>query len=95
VTVRSADNGVLVLEGACPVEDAETLLQLLQTRPTAGLDWTQCRQLHTAVLQVVLASGLIPLGPCGDPFVESWLALKRNQKDSSPGFDLRVPRWNN
>jgi hypothetical protein len=80
VTVRSGDNGTLVLEGACPVEDAEVLLQLLQTRPTATLDWTQCRQLHTAVLQVVLASGLAPLGPCGDPFVGQWLAPKLLQR---------------
>ena len=76
MTVRSADNGMLVLEGVCPVEDAEALLQLLQTRPAAALDWTRCSQLHTAVLQVVLASGRVPLGPCGDAWVGKWLALK-------------------
>jgi hypothetical protein len=76
VTVRSSENGVVLLEGVCPVEDAETLLQLLQTIPAAALDWTQCRQMHTAVLQVVLASGLVPLGPCGDDLVEQWLAPK-------------------
>ena len=76
MTVRSTDDGVLVLEGVCPVEDAEALLQLLQAKPATVLDWTACRQLNTAVLQVVLASGLVPRGPCGDAFVEQWLGPK-------------------
>lgn len=81
MTVRSIDNGVLVLEGACPAEDAETLLQLLQTQVTVTLDWTECRLLHTAVLQVILASGLVPFGPCGDPLVGRWLAPQLAQKE--------------
>ena len=52
MTVRRGDNGMIVLDGVCPVEDAEPLLQMLQTMPAAGIDWTQCRQLHTAVLQL-------------------------------------------
>jgi len=76
VTVRSAENGKLLLQGVCPVEDAETLLQQLQVRPAATVDWTHCSQLHTAVLQVVLASGRIPIDPCGDPFVRQWLLPK-------------------
>jgi hypothetical protein len=76
VTVRRTDDGRLVLEGICPVEDAEALLQLLQTGLDGELDWTTCRQLHTAVLQVVLASGLVPRGPCGDTLVEEWLGPK-------------------
>ncbi len=70
MTVRRSDYGAIVLEGACPVEDAEPLLQLLQTAPGAALNWTQCRQLHTAVLQIILASGTSPTGQCGD----SWVA---------------------
>jgi hypothetical protein len=80
VTVRRSDSGTVILDGVCPVEDAEALLQLLQTMPGAVLDWTQCRQLHTAVLQVVLASGLDPIGPCGDAWVSRWLAPKPPQK---------------
>jgi hypothetical protein len=80
VTVRRTDRGTVVLEGVCPVEDAEGLLQLLQTTPGAVLDWTRCRQLHTAVLQVVLASGSVPVGPCGDAWVAQWLAPKLPQK---------------
>ena len=79
MTVRRGDNGAFVLEGDCPVEDAEPLLQMLQNMPTAGIDWTQCRQLHTAVLQVILASGTAPIGPCGDAWVAEWLAPKLPQ----------------
>ena len=76
MTVRRSANGALVLEGVCPVEDAETLLQLLQTAPGGPIDWTECRQLHTAVLQVILASGIVPAGLCGDALVRQWLAPK-------------------
>jgi hypothetical protein len=80
VTVRRRDSGTVILDGECPVEDAEALLQLLQTMPGAVLDWTPCRRLHTAVLQVVLASGSVPVGPCGDAWVAQWLAPKLSQK---------------
>jgi hypothetical protein len=43
--------------------------------PVAEVDWRPCRQLHTAVLQLVLASGRAPIGPCGDAWVAQWLAL--------------------
>jgi hypothetical protein len=72
VSVRRHDNATIVLEGNCPVEDAEALLQLLQASPEASLDWTQCTHLHTAVLQVILAAGSVRLGPCGDPWVRQW-----------------------
>jgi hypothetical protein len=80
MTIRRTDNGTLVLEGVCPVEDAEPLLQMLQNMPAAKIDWRQCRQLHTAVLQVILAAGIAPVGPCGDAWAAEWLARKLPQK---------------
>jgi len=79
MTVRRGDHGEIVLDGVCPVEDAEPLLQMLQTMPAAELDWRPCRQLHTAVLQLVLASRRVPIGPCGDTWVAQWLAPKPPQ----------------
>jgi hypothetical protein len=73
VSVRR-DSGAIVLDGICAVEDAEPLLQMLQMTPAAPLDWTRCSQIHTAVLQVMLAAGVIPMGPCGDPWVRLWVA---------------------
>ncbi len=70
------DSGTIVLDGVCPVEDAERLLQMLQATPTAALDWTRCSLLHTAVLQVILAAGVVPVGPCGDSWVRQWVAAE-------------------
>ena len=38
------------------VEEAETLLEVLQQRPSAKVDLTACTHLHTANLQVLLAA---------------------------------------
>ena len=83
MTILRSDDGTVVLDGVCAVEDAEPLLQRLQATPAASVDWTQCRQLHTAVLQVIMASGGSPMGPCGDVWVEQWLAPKLPQKGTA------------
>jgi hypothetical protein len=82
MTVRRGEDGAIVLDGTCPVEDTEPLLQMLQETPQAPIDWTGCRQIHTAVFQLVLASGAVPPGTCGDAWVQQWLAprLRRNGK---------------
>jgi hypothetical protein len=74
MTVRRSEAGTVRLEGACTVEDAEPLLQMLQADPTPSVDWTTCSHLHTAVVQVILASGAARTGPCGDAWVQKWLA---------------------
>lgn len=79
MTVVRSDNGTVVLSDLCAVEDAEPLLQMLQATPTAVIDWTQCRQMHTAVVQVILASRITPIGPCGDAWVGQWLTSKLPQ----------------
>jgi hypothetical protein len=82
MTVRRSDSGAIVLDGICPVEDAEPFLQLLQTLPAAEVDWRECCQLHTAVLQLILASGRAAIGPCGDAWVAQWLAPKLFQNSA-------------
>ena len=82
MTVGRSDTGAVVLDGMCGVEDAEPLLQMLQATPAAPVDWTLCRQLHTAVFQVILASGIAPIGPCGDAWVAQWLAPKLPPKST-------------
>ena len=83
MTVGRSDSGTVGLEGVCAVEDAESLLQMLQATPAAVVDWTRCRHLHTAVFQVILASGIVPIGPCGDAWVAQWLAPKLPQKGTA------------
>ena len=83
MTVRRSDAGTIILDGVCSVEDAEPLLQMLQATPAAAVDWAPCRQMHTTVLQVILASGTAPVGPCGDTWVAQWIAPKLPQKGSN------------
>jgi hypothetical protein len=83
LTVRLTDRGIVILDGVCTVEDAEPLLQMLQATPGAVADWTRCRHLHTAVLQVIIASGIVPIGPCGDVWVQQWLAPQLIQREAA------------
>jgi hypothetical protein len=76
MTIRQDDGGAIVLEGDCPVEEAETLLERLQARPDATVDWSACTRLHTAVIQVLMAAQARIRGPCGDAFVRAWDGLR-------------------
>jgi hypothetical protein len=59
--------GVLYLEDACEVEEAEHMLELLQGGAITGFDLRSCRRLHTAVLQLLLAAQLPIVSPPADP----------------------------
>lgn len=85
MTVRERGQNVIVLEGECPVEAAEGLLERLQQMPGAVVDWTACTRLHTALVQIVLAARPPLVGPCGDAFVERWIA------SSIPARDIAAP----
>jgi hypothetical protein len=74
MTVRRGERGEILLEGTCPVEEAETLLGLLVAEPRAIVDWSGCTRLHTAVFQVLLAVRPSIQGACQDPFAAAWLA---------------------
>ena len=74
------DGDVIVLDGECQAEDAETLLEHLQARPSgqrATVDWSACNRLHTAVLQVLMATAPEIRGACGDAFVREWACFGR------------------
>ena len=73
MTVHRDADGKIVLDGNCPVEDAEPLLQLLQATPDALCDWTRCRDLHTALVQVIMAARPALAGPCGNAWIEAWV----------------------
>jgi hypothetical protein len=62
MTITIAASGAVALEGSCPVEDAEALLQVLIASPGASIDWSACDWAHTAVIQVLLAAGIVPVG---------------------------------
>ena len=70
----SLDGNVVRLHGDCPVEDAETVMSLLQATMDRNVSLTEVRILHTAVLQVLLALRPKLVGPVRDPFISRWLA---------------------
>lgn len=55
MTVRSQE-GHIVLEGRCRVEDAERLLTALQHRPDSVVHLDKAETIHSAVVQVLLAA---------------------------------------
>ena len=68
------DDGVIILEGDCPVDEAEPLLELLLANPGASVDWSACGQLHTAVIQILLAARPPMAGDAGTPCLRRWIA---------------------
>ena len=71
MTVRHV-SGTIFLEGDCSVEEAEALLKAALVGPCKDIDWSACGQLHTAVLQVILATRAPVRGSCGNPWLRRW-----------------------
>jgi len=82
MTVRRSEDGRVVLEGACPIEDAEPLLQLLLADRRGAVDWRACETAHTAVLQVLLAAGTTIIGPPAGAFLRDHIAAALAQAGS-------------
>jgi hypothetical protein len=85
MTVQLGENGVILLIDSCPVEDADFLLKHLLEHADASIDWARCTSAHTSVIQVILASGLVPVGVPKDAFLKTLVgrALDRSQQTSS------------
>lgn len=73
MTVRRTDSGDIELADDCPGEDAEALLRHLLATPDAIVDWRTCDHAHTAVIQVLMASGATLRGPSRSQFLTQWV----------------------
>jgi hypothetical protein len=73
VTVRLSPAGAIMMEGICPSEDAEVLLQLLLAHPAPVVDWSACEGAHTAVIQVLMAAGPALRGPPAGGSLRDWV----------------------
>ena len=69
MTVKVSADGTIALEGACPLEDAETLQQHLLAHAGAAVDWRSCDAAHTAVIQILLAARPRLHGPPAGEFL--------------------------
>lgn len=67
------DGDIIRLEGACGVEEAERFLVLLQEAPGRRVDLTGVDNLHTALVQIIMALSPQLSGECGDVFVRKWV----------------------
>ena len=67
------DGNVILLEGACRVEDAEPLLAWLQADKGRMVDLTDAEHLHAAVLQVLMALRPVLRGEAKDSFLRDWI----------------------
>ena len=67
-------NNVIILEGACRVEDAEPLLGWLQGDRGRMVDLTDAEHLHAAVFQVLMALRPTVKGEAKNPFLRDWIA---------------------
>ncbi|GGD08790.1 hypothetical protein [Aureimonas glaciei] len=72
MTIRLEDP-VIHLEGSCHVEEAETLLTLLQAKNERILDLSACDHLHAALVQVILALRPPVRDSCSDAFLRRWV----------------------
>lgn len=73
MTVRAEEAGTILLEGRCPVEDADTLARLLSSDPSAMVDWHACEYAHTAVIQILLAVRPEMRGSPPGPSLRNWI----------------------
>ncbi|OJU09306.1 MAG: hypothetical protein BGN86_14255 [Caulobacterales bacterium 68-7] len=68
------DSGFVRLEGDCGVEDAEAVVAALMADAAARVDLSQCRQLHTAVVQALLVFRPRIDGTPADHFLATFVA---------------------
>lgn len=85
MSIQLGENGAISLDGDCPAEDADLLLQHLLQHPDATIEWGGCSAAHTSVIQVLLAAGRVPIGTPKAMFLNSLIgpALERALAESS------------
>ena len=88
MSVRS-DQGQVILEGRCSIEDAETLLKVLGQSADCFVDIRKAEILHTAIVQILLAAGRSVRGTAGDGFLARYGVLS-HLDETRAGADCRL-----
>jgi hypothetical protein len=83
------DGTVVRLTGDCRVEDAEPLLAMLQEQGERSVDLSEARQLHTSVIQILLAIRPDIRGGSLDSFIRTWIEPLLTQVQSGSASDER------
>jgi hypothetical protein len=74
MTVRVTAEGSIELHGRCGVEDAEVLQRHLLAAPRSTVEWSGCEELHSAVIQVLLAGKPHLRGSPSNAFLKAHIA---------------------
>lgn len=69
--------GVVRLEGACPIEDAEPLTALLQADGRRPVDLSACHAMHAAIAQALIAFAPPLIGQPLDEAAAKLLAARK------------------
>jgi hypothetical protein len=77
-----ATGDVILLIGACHVEDAEPLSAALAER-ARPVDIGQCRHLHSAVLQALLSLEATVIGVAPDESLQNLIEINLRYSDAS------------
>ena len=67
------NGNIIVLSGTCGVEEAETLVHLIQGNPHAAVDLSAAETVHTALWQVLISLSPSVVGQPADPFYRKWI----------------------
>ncbi|MDO9336512.1 MAG: hypothetical protein Q7T61_08925 [Caulobacter sp.] len=82
----------IILDGDCGVEDAEPLAAALEAMPSATVDISPCRQLHSAVVQALLVFRPYIEGVPSDPFLNAFvLPSLAKSVEPQPVSPARLP----
>lgn len=79
-------NGVILLEGRCRIEEAETLLGYLLEDADRQVDLSACDALHSAIVQILMATRPRIAGKPVDPFLCTYVVplLETERSPSGP-----------
>ncbi len=67
------EKGLVRMQGIVSVDEAEGLLEWLQNKPATKIDLSDCKHLHPANLQVLMACGCKVSAWPLDSGLRSWL----------------------
>lgn len=71
-------------EGRCAPEEADALLEWLRRTPAPAADLHSCDDLHTALVQLLLAARVRLVTPPRDPFLAACLAPSAVKAETIP-----------
>jgi hypothetical protein len=77
-----AETHAVVLTGDCGVDEAESFVTLLESRPDLPVDLTRAVSLHTALIQAIMLFQPTIVGAPGSDFLARWVAPSLNPRAS-------------